>query len=124
MGWEPAEVTTYEYDGEGRLVQSVTVREPEFDDDERALMVASKRRVVGSHGIPMDEATDPANQFEFVGDAVPLVDYAEKAREDSRDRYYKQYDSKDNPVNRNGHLWGVKRRSVLEADEGLNPGDE
>lgn len=87
----------------------MTVRESEFDDHERALLIASKRRVVGSHGIPMDEATDPANQFAFEGDEKPTVDYAEKAREDWRDRYYAQRDTKNNPVNRNGHLWGVKR---------------
>lgn len=104
-------MTTYTYDDAGRLVRSVTVREPEFDDHERAVLIASKRRVVGPHGIPLDEATDPANQFAYVGDQVPVVDFAEKAREDARDQYYKLYDSKTNPVNRNGHLWGVKRRS-------------
>lgn len=93
------------------MVRSVTVREPEFDDHERAMLLASKRRVVGSHGIPMDEATDPANQFAFEGDQAPIVDYADKAREDAKDRYYKMHDSKANPVNRNGHLWGVRRRS-------------
>lgn len=60
----------------------------------------------------MDEATDPANQFAFEGSEKPVVDYAEKALADKRDAYYKQRDTKSNPVNRNGHLWGVKRRSA------------
>ncbi|MEU4399784.1 hypothetical protein [Micromonospora orduensis] len=38
-GWEPAETTTYEYDG-GRLVRSVTVREPEWSDQDRAWLAA------------------------------------------------------------------------------------
>ncbi|MGC5019009.1 hypothetical protein [Micromonospora sp. DT47] len=38
-GWEPAESTSYEYDG-GRLVRSVTVRESEWSDADRAWMAA------------------------------------------------------------------------------------
>lgn len=38
-GWEPAETTSYEYEG-GRLVRSVTVREPEWSDEDRAWMAA------------------------------------------------------------------------------------
>ncbi|MBM0277807.1 hypothetical protein [Micromonospora tarensis] len=39
-GWEPAETTTYEHDGDGRLVRSVTVREPEWSEQDRAWMAA------------------------------------------------------------------------------------
>jgi hypothetical protein len=39
-GWEPAEVTEYEYDDAGRLVRSVTRREPEWDEEQRAWMLA------------------------------------------------------------------------------------
>ncbi|WP_285797794.1 hypothetical protein [Micromonospora sp. NBRC 107095] len=39
-GWEPTEATTYEYDEGGRLVRSVTVREPEWSDMDRAWMAA------------------------------------------------------------------------------------
>ncbi|MFC3504802.1 hypothetical protein ACFOOK_28075 [Micromonospora krabiensis] len=38
-GWEPAETTVYEYDA-GRLVRSVTVREPEWSEQDRAWMAA------------------------------------------------------------------------------------
>lgn len=38
-GWEPAETTSYEYEG-GRLVRSVTVRESEWSDEDRAWMAA------------------------------------------------------------------------------------
>lgn len=61
---------------------------------------------IGSHGIPMAEAMDPANQFMFRGFPVPQVDWAEKARQDAKDAFYRS-----NPeANRNGHMWGVKRR--------------
>lgn len=39
-GWEPAEVTTHEYDERDRLAASVTRREPEWDDAQRAWMLA------------------------------------------------------------------------------------
>ncbi|HEY9414796.1 MAG TPA: hypothetical protein VIQ30_08575 [Pseudonocardia sp.] len=39
-GWEPREVTSYRYDGRGRLAQAVTVREPEWDEEQQALMLA------------------------------------------------------------------------------------
>jgi hypothetical protein len=92
------------------LIRTVTVREPEYDDAELALLVASRRRQaeMGPHGIPMSEAMDPANQFAFKGQEVPRIDYADKALKDAQDRYYKAH--KD--VNRNGHRWGrVTRRS-------------
>lgn len=39
-GWEPTETTEYEYDDGGRLVRSVTVREPEWSEQDRAWMAA------------------------------------------------------------------------------------
>jgi hypothetical protein len=39
-GWEPAQATDYEYDGDGRLLRAVTRREPEWDDEQRASMLA------------------------------------------------------------------------------------
>ena len=38
-GWEPAETTVHEYDG-GRLVRSVTSREPEWSEQDRAWLLA------------------------------------------------------------------------------------
>lgn len=55
-GWEP--VTEYLYDGD-RLVESV--REPEFDEDQLALLRAlyAHEASLNSLGIPIDEATSP-----------------------------------------------------------------
>lgn len=39
-GWEPATVTEHEYDADGRLVRSVTRREAEWTDEERANVLA------------------------------------------------------------------------------------
>lgn len=38
-GWEPVEVAEHEYDGD-RLIRTVTCREPEWDEEERAWMLA------------------------------------------------------------------------------------
>jgi len=40
LGWEPETVTTYSYDTSGRLVESRTETEPEWDDEQRGLMLA------------------------------------------------------------------------------------
>lgn len=94
------------------MVRSVSVTESEWSPEDVALLVASRQaeRELGSHGIPMAEAMDVANQFAFKGQDGPRVDWAEKARQDAQDAYYKQHDKKDNPVNRNGHVWGVTKR--------------
>ena len=39
-GWEPAETTTYTYDEAGRVLTATTVREPEWDEQEQAWMLA------------------------------------------------------------------------------------
>lgn len=40
LGWEPTETHEHTYDDEGRLVRTVVTREPEWDDMERANMLA------------------------------------------------------------------------------------
>lgn len=94
------------------MVRSVAIPEPEWSAEDVALLVASRQqeRELGSHGIPLSEAMDPANQFKFRGQDAPKVDYAEKARKDAEAAFYKKHDTKDNPVNRNGHIWGVTKR--------------
>ena len=101
-------MTRYEYDGDGRMVRSVSITESEWSADDRAFLIASRmaERELGPHGIPMSEATDPANQFAFDAPEKPIVDWAEKTKRDRMDAFYKQHDKKDNPVNRNGHIWG------------------
>lgn len=39
-GWEPRRYTTVAYDAEGRLSATVTTVEPEWDDEDRALLYA------------------------------------------------------------------------------------
>lgn len=104
-------VTHYEYDGD-RLVRSVSVSEPVWSPEDVALLVASKQyeRSLDENGVPISESTDPVNQFRFKGPEKPLTNWATKTRDDLRDAYYKKYDTKDAPVNRNGHLWTVTRR--------------
>lgn len=59
-GWEPAEVTRYEYDDDGRLVTSITEREPEWcRADVEGLIAFLELGRVGPHGQPMSEATSP-----------------------------------------------------------------
>jgi hypothetical protein len=111
-GWEPATFTRHIYDADGRLVGSVSVPEPEWSPDDVALLVASRQhqQSLGAHGFPMSEATDPANQFAFTGQKAPIVDFFEKARLDDQDKYYKQYDTKETKVNRNGHIWTANKK--------------
>jgi hypothetical protein len=108
-GWEPAEVTTFEYDGD-RLVRSVTVREGEFDADEVAVLLASRRveQDMGSHGVPMSEATDPENAGKFVINDRPRVDYVRLAIQAKQDAYYGQYPSAKDE--QRAHIWYVKGR--------------
>lgn len=40
LGWEPSHVAVHEYDDDGRLVRTVSTPEVEWDDDERAWMLA------------------------------------------------------------------------------------
>ena len=109
-GWEPAESTTHEYDSSGRLVRSVTVREPEWTPAEVAVMVAWKRRQaeIGSHGVSMLEATDPASRGKWRVNESPQVDYVKLAMNAHRDAYYRSYP--DAEKDRSAHIWYVKGR--------------
>lgn len=87
--------------------------EPEFTSRELALLLAHERIEAerGSHGISMREATDPANQFNFVTQ-LPVVDWAAHTLEHDKSAWYKQHDTdKDNPMNRAGHLWSVRLKT-------------
>ena len=97
------------FDADGTLTGVTVVRcDPDFTREDVALLLADQalEADMGPHGIPMSEATDPANQFAFEGFAAPQTDWAEKARQDAKDRFYEKW--KD--ANRNGHMWGVRRR--------------
>lgn len=93
------------------MLTGVTIvrSEPEYTSRDRALLLADEalEADMGPHGIPMSEATDPANAGAFEGWKLPVVDFAEKARQDQKDKYYKEWPD----ANRNGHMWGVRRKS-------------
>lgn len=71
LGREPRSVTTFEYDDEtGRLVRAITVREPEWLEDDRDWAAADDQdrasRCPGGCGMPLEETTDPANEGAYV----------------------------------------------------------
>ncbi len=88
-GWEPSEETVHEYE-HGRLVRSVTTREPEFDKEQYELVVAlfEHEASLNELGIPVDEATsieadpmNPAGGFRF--EAKPIRDWSVQAKIDA-----------------------------------------
>jgi hypothetical protein len=66
LGREPRSVTTFEYDGRGRLVRAITVREPEWLEEDRDWATADLHeqasKCSSGCGLPLDETTDPANE--------------------------------------------------------------
>lgn len=96
-GWEPAEVTRYEYDEDGRLITSITEREPEWcRADVEALIAYIEMGRVGPHGQPMSEATsweaNPSNKDRTIGYEVDVqTDFAAVALSEFKKAYKKQY---------------------------------
>jgi hypothetical protein len=91
----------------------VTTTEPEWDDEQRLLILAWSDWEAdrGPHGHSMTEATspeaDPANRegsVLFVGEE-PIRDFAEAARDAKRKSYEAQYPDAD----LSGLIWPVKR---------------
>jgi hypothetical protein len=91
----------------------VTVREPEFSERDRALLLAYKarKRDIGLYGESLSEAmspdSDPSNndatiRYEAVG---PAVNHAEQVLERAKERFYEQHP--DAP--RHGHKWTVRK---------------
>jgi len=67
-GWEPAEITEYEYDDQGRVVRTITRREPEWDDESRAHVMALlqyERNICKGCGGWLPETTDPENEGKY-----------------------------------------------------------
>ncbi len=92
------------------MVRSVTVREPEWTPDVVAQHLAAHRLEsdMGSHGIPMSEATDAAFAGKWLVNDRPQVDYVKLAIGKQRDTYYKAYPSaKDDQA---AHIWYSKGR--------------
>lgn len=109
FGWEPRTSTVFRYDAAGQVAETVTTTEPEFDPYSRALLLARlrSRKGLNEFGIPMSVATDPKMEHKFKVPAIPTVDHAVRAVALAQKNYYDQYDTKENPVNRAGHLWSV-----------------
>ena len=60
--------TVYEYDGQGRMVRSVSRAEPEWDLDQRGLMLAlaeAERGECAGCGHPLGESTDPKHEGRY-----------------------------------------------------------
>lgn len=107
LGWEPAEVTSFEYDDEGRVARAVTVREPEFSAWDRALFLDQWRRDKeprSSTGWPLSEATDASNQFAFKA-AAPTRDYSAQALHIAQEQYKKKNPNAD----MGSLLWRVEK---------------
>lgn len=111
-GWEPAEITVYEYDSDGRLMHSITVREAEWDDDQVALLLASRRNELRDPtGHLLVESTDllanPANvdgTHYYVADA-PHVNWAQRAEQQARDAFKRDHPDADTA----GFFWPIRR---------------
>jgi hypothetical protein len=91
-----------------RVVGLTVTRESEYSSTDRALLEAHQALIadLGPHGIPMSEATNTANQFEFEAPESPRIDFAAKVLSDAQDAYYAKYPK----APRQAHIWRVKRR--------------
>jgi hypothetical protein len=90
----------------------VEYSEPEWCEADRLAVLAEleRRRMQGSHGQPMDEATDPranpsSRSAEWSYVAEPFIDFAQQALDQAADAYRKRYGD-DVP---DGLRWSVKR---------------
>lgn len=113
-------MTTFEYDDEGRIARSVTVREPEWRPSDVSLLIASKHlELRDSTGHLLVESTDlaanPANpdgQWFYRagvrmqdGTRGPVTNWAEKARADAQKAWREKYPNAD----MSGLHWPVER---------------
>lgn len=113
-------MTTYEYDGDGRLVRAVTVREPEWTAAEVSMLIASKHlEMRDSTGHLVVEATDlranPANPdgtHYYVAGVLgpdgmrhPVHNFAEIARAQAQQTFRDAYPD----VDMTGLYWPVER---------------
>ena len=108
MGWEPGEVTTYEYDDDGRLSRSITVRESEYSAWDRAALFADlqdSKIPRGAHGLPLSETSAAENQFAYEV-PPPRMDWAQKALDDAQEAFKK----KNPKASMSALMWKVARR--------------
>jgi len=99
QGWEPAETTTYEYDDAGRVISATTTREPEWDREQLAMMLAhiENEASIDSLGFPIAESTSPDGdennkQGKYLYRAEkPIVNFAARAQENAQEAYRKAH---------------------------------
>lgn len=107
-GWEPRQETTYEYDSAGLLVRSVTVAEPEWDEDERAwalaLLAVEGDTCPGCHG-QMSETTAADAEGKYAA-SPPTRCHKCTAISQAQDAYH----SNPNAKHTSALLWGADRR--------------
>jgi hypothetical protein len=123
QGWEPTETTTFLYAQAiwwqpwtwARKLGTVTKREPEFDDNERELLLALTlyEADLGPHGHSLSKSTSPeanpneyASPLRYVGHG-PFTDWAKKAELDRADEYRAGF-AKDATPNLNGMYYTVE----------------
>ena len=94
----------------------MTTREPEFDAEQvdYLLAIGEFEASIGSHGQPLDEATDPradpndySGGWSYMGHG-PFTDWAKKAELDAADAYKAKFDEKS-PPNMNGLYFTVEK---------------
>lgn len=94
---------------------SVTTRESEYSDRDRALLLAdwdAENAPRGSHGILMSEATDPATQYDWMV-PLPTTDFVAAKIRAVQDAYSKQYPDAD----MRALLWRAERQSAVAAED-------
>lgn len=113
-GWTPTYVTDYEYDGDGRLVRSITRQvEPEWDDHSRALAEALERYDkdccpgCGTHSSIEYESTHLTFEERFCGFCADQERHA---------RVIAERDDAETPRDKDGHLAWPDVRARRPAD--------
>lgn len=102
-GWEPVQqITIVERDARGRPSVFTVEQEPEWDEEQTALLLAAEQLAgeVGPHGVPMSDATsplaDPNDRFRgwhYV--ARVRVDHAQRALNTAQDERRRAYPDED-----------------------------
>lgn len=92
-GWEPAQYVDCVYGDDGRLVQAVVSREPEFSEDDVAALLALRvvQRDTGRYGESIEEATSAEADPNYYGDHAVrfIVSHVVNQAEAAVERYRK-----------------------------------
>lgn len=91
-GWTPRTFTRTT-DADGRVTESVSWTESRWSPEDVALLLASRRRNVGPHGVPMEDALNPDNKGRFVVEAVR--DFAADQVTATKKQYERDYGHQD-----------------------------